>query len=75
MPANFTRLVRFEDPQGQVHYGEAGSDWKKDLHGQKIPTYDISSPFDSEYRSSGLEIEVAKVTLQDRIYEISLLIS
>lgn len=61
MPAKFTRLIRFEDAQGKVHYGEAGPDWQKDLRGQKVPTYDISDPWASEFPLTGKQVQVAKV--------------
>lgn len=64
MPAEFTRLVRFEDPQGKIHYGEAGPDWKTDLRGQNVPTYDISSPFASEFPLTGQKSQIAKVSKQ-----------
>ena len=63
MPAKFTRLVRFQDAQGAIHYGEAGADWTTDLHGKTVPTYDISSPFDAEYSLTGQEVKVAKVRI------------
>lgn len=61
MSAQFTRLVRFEDSHGNIHYGEAGSDWQKDLIGQAIPTYNISSVFEDEFPLTGSKVEVAKV--------------
>ena len=61
MAANFTRLIRFEDAHGKIHYGEAGSDWKKDLHGQSVPTYDIADPWASEYPLTGDKVQIAKV--------------
>jgi hypothetical protein len=61
MSAQFTRLVRFEDSNGNIHYGEAGSDWRKDLIGQTIPTYSISSVFEEDFPLTGSKVEVAKV--------------
>lgn len=63
MAATFSRLVRFEDSKGEVHFGEAGSDWQKDLAGQIVPTYDISDAFQTEYSLSGHKVEVAKVAI------------
>ncbi|KIX06972.1 uncharacterized protein Z518_04948 [Rhinocladiella mackenziei CBS 650.93] len=53
MAAKFSRLVRFEDSSGKIHFGEAGSDWQKDLVGQTVPTYNISDAFDGEYALTG----------------------
>lgn len=61
MNAKFTRLVRFEDSHGNIHYGEAGEDWKQNLKGQTLPTYNISSPFASDFPLSGQKVQVAKV--------------
>ncbi|OAG44979.1 hypothetical protein AYO21_00941 [Fonsecaea monophora] len=61
MPAKFTRLIRFEDAQGAIHYGEAGPDWDKDLHGQTVPTYDISDPWAAEFPLTGKHVAVTKV--------------
>ena len=61
MVAKFSRLIRFEDSSGKIHYGEAGADWKKDLHGETVPTYDISSPWTAEYPLTGDKVQVAKV--------------
>lgn len=61
MAFKFSRLVRFEDSNGTVHYGEAGSDWQKDLRGQTVPTYNISDPWDEEFALTGKEVQVAKV--------------
>ncbi|EXJ67934.1 uncharacterized protein A1O5_08548 [Cladophialophora psammophila CBS 110553] len=61
MTSKFTRLIRFEDPQGKIHYGEAGADWKLNLQGQTLPTYDITSSWASEFPLSGQKAEVAKI--------------
>lgn len=61
MAAKFTRLVRFADAEGKIYYGEAGSDWKADLVGRKLPTYDITDPWASEFVLTGHEMQVAKV--------------
>ncbi|KIW99289.1 uncharacterized protein Z519_00952 [Cladophialophora bantiana CBS 173.52] len=59
--AKFSRLVRFEDPSGNIHYGEAGTEWQKELVGQVVPTYDISDAFDGEFALTGNNVEIAKV--------------
>ena len=61
MASPFSRLVRFEDSNGQVHYGEAGDEWQQDLVGRKVPTYNISDPFGDNFPLSGKEVEIAKV--------------
>ncbi|KAK5047213.1 hypothetical protein LTR84_006735 [Exophiala bonariae] len=61
MSAKFTRLVRFEDSSGTVHYGEAGSDWKKSLVGQKVPIYSITDVYGHEFPLTGSTVEIAKV--------------
>ncbi|KAK4893283.1 hypothetical protein LTR27_008406 [Elasticomyces elasticus] len=71
MTAQFSRLVRFEDEAGTVHYGEADADWKKGLVGQEVPTYDISDVFDANYTTTGNTATVAKAwtTAQPRSQE------
>jgi hypothetical protein len=64
MTSGFSRLVRFEDPSGDVHYGEAGLDWKKDLHGQTIPIYNVSDLYGGEISLSGETAQIAKVITQ-----------
>ncbi len=61
MAAKFERYVRFEDPNGKIHHGEAGLDWQKDLVGQTVPTYNISDVFDGQYPLTGDKAEIAKV--------------
>lgn len=60
MPPQFTRLVRFEDSKGDVHFGEAGSDWQKELVGQTVPTYSISSALEEDFPLTGSKVEIAK---------------
>lgn len=60
MTVQFSRLVRFEDPSGKIHYGEAGSDWQKDLIGQSVPTYNVTDPFKGEYSLTGSKAEISK---------------
>lgn len=66
MSAKFTRLVRFEDSSGNVHYGEAGSDWQKGLVGQSVPTYNISDVFAGEFPLTGNRVEIAKALFSHR---------
>lgn len=73
MAPKFTRLIRFEDSQGKIHFGEAGSDWKKNLHGQKVPTYKISDPFALDYCLTGDEVQVEKVVTADGLFACRLL--
>lgn len=61
MATAFERLIRFEDLDGKIHYGEAGSDWQKDLVGQIVPTYAISNALAGEYSLSGEKAEISKV--------------
>jgi len=61
MTDRFTRLVRFEDREGNIHYAEAGDDWRKELKGQSLPTYQVSSPWEENYTLTGKHAEVAKV--------------
>lgn len=61
MALTFSRLVRFENPSGQEHYGEVGEDWKGLIQGRLVPTYDIASPFTGNFQLSGTQAEVAKV--------------
>lgn len=65
MATNFARLVRFEDPEGKIHYGEAGKDWKLELLGRTVPTYSISDIGETEFKLTGQEAEIAKVEIPD----------
>ena len=68
MVATFSRLVRFRDPEGKVHYGEAGSDWQQDIHGQTIPTYSIDDPWAPDFPLTGVKAQVAKVARHGTVY-------
>ena len=61
MVAQFSRLLRFEDAKGQIHYGEAGEEWQQNLIGRIVPTYDIADAFAREYHLTGEKVEVHKV--------------
>ncbi|OQU93763.1 hypothetical protein CLAIMM_00237 [Cladophialophora immunda] len=56
----FTRLVRFEDDKGQIHYGEAGDQWENSLHGLTLPTFD-GDALEQSLKLSGRTAKVAKV--------------
>jgi hypothetical protein len=51
MTANFSRLVRFEDPDGKEFYGEVGVDfdWRKDLQGLDVPVFQGETPYDDSF--------------------------
>lgn len=70
MPPQFTRLVRFEDSKGNVHFGDAGSDWQKELVGQTVPTYSISSALEEDFPLTGSKVEIAKA-LHFRAYDLN----
>ena len=61
MAPQFQRLVRFEDPQGIIRYGEAGLDWSKGLVGQTVPTFTTSNPYDDDYTLSGNHAKISRV--------------
>ena len=58
----FSRLVRFEDKNGDIHYGEADADWKRNLVGQIVPTYVVTNVFDNDYTLTGKSVEISKVS-------------
>jgi len=68
MAVQFSRLVRFEDPKGHIHYGEAEAEWQTELVGQVVPTYDVSDVFEGEYRLTGDRVKIAKVMRALRIH-------
>ena len=68
MPAKFTRLIRFRDPKGHVHYGEAGDQWQQDITGKQVSTYDITTPYEANFQLSGKEAEVAEVGLSTAVW-------
>lgn len=63
MTEEFRRLIRFKDPHGETHFGEAGDTLGEDLIGKSVPTYDILTPFEKPLRLSGKQAEVEKVRL------------
>ncbi|KAH0837094.1 hypothetical protein AYO21_04554 [Fonsecaea monophora] len=50
MAAKFERLVRFKAADGQIYYGEAGSDWDSDLKGREVQIFSGLDPFDSNFK-------------------------
>jgi hypothetical protein len=62
MKVSFSRIVRFRDGEGQVYYGDAGSDWNKDLRGQSIEVFQGSQPWDTNFDRSGNHAVVSEVS-------------
>jgi hypothetical protein len=61
----FDRLVRFEDLQGKIRYGEARDEpWDRDLTGRSLRVYDGESPWDPCFRLSDETATVAQVWLK-----------
>jgi hypothetical protein len=63
--SKFQRLIRFEDPQGQVHYGEIGSSVEEDsrLIGLEVSIYEGSTPWSEDFRLIEKRAKIAKVRL------------
>lgn len=63
--SKFQRLVRFEDPQGQVHYGElGGSDLPiSNFTGRKVNVYEGSTPWSDEFYLTTKKGKIAKVCI------------
>lgn len=61
--SKFQRLIRFEDPQGQVHYGELDGCNVDDsgYEGLEVQTYNGSSPWSSDFYSTGVKATIRKV--------------
>ncbi len=61
----FTRLVRFTNPAGRVHYGEAhGKDLTLEgLVGQTVPVYQGGNPWDADFTRTSNTEEIAQVYL------------
>jgi len=59
----FERLVRFEDAQGNIHYGEVPSSiaWDADLVGEEVETYTGETPWAVEFKLTGRKAKIAKV--------------
>ena len=63
MATHFSRLVRFEDSDGTVHYGEAGDEWQVELKGLVVPTYEISDIENNKFVLTGQKVKIANVNL------------
>jgi hypothetical protein len=61
MATKFERLVRFRASDGQVYYGEAGSEWESDLKGKEVQTFSGSDPFDSSFNLSEKKATISEV--------------
>ncbi len=59
--ASFTRLVRFEDSQGQTHYGEVGKEWQSELEGRSVNIFEGSTPWDDDFRLTEKKAKISKV--------------
>lgn len=48
----FNKLIRFQDPQGTVRYGEVpqGVPWDADLVGLTVQLYEGAQPWDENFR-------------------------
>jgi hypothetical protein len=62
--SKFQRLVRFEDLQGTVHYGELGSSNvdESGYPGLELNTYEGSTPWSEDFHSTGKKAIIAKVS-------------
>jgi hypothetical protein len=62
--AKFQRLVRFEDAQGAVHYGEVSANiaWDADLVGAEVETYAGEAPWAEDFALTGTKAKIAKVS-------------
>src|ERR1700744_5903631 len=61
MAPAFERLVRFRAADGEIYYGEAGSEWQSDLKGREVPLFSGSDPFDSSFQLSDKKATIAEV--------------
>ncbi|KAJ9609991.1 hypothetical protein H2200_006321 [Cladophialophora chaetospira] len=61
MVSSFKRLVRFRASDGQIHYGEAGSEWQSDLKGREVPLFSGSDPFDSNFQLTDKKATISEV--------------
>ena len=66
--ARFHRLVRFEDPEGQIQHGELNSDtpWDADLMGIEVKLFTSgTTPWSDEFQLTGKSAKIAKVCLKE----------
>jgi hypothetical protein len=63
--SKFQRLVRFEDSQGQVHYGELGSIQVEDssFTGLEVATFEGATPWSEEFHLTGRKAKIVKVCM------------
>lgn len=63
--SNFQRLIRFEDSQGQVHYGELGSGNAEDLNftGLEVQTYAGSTPWAEDFCLTATTAKISRARL------------
>jgi hypothetical protein len=63
--SKFQRLIRFEDSQGHVHYGElGGSDLLvSNFTGREVKIYEGSVPWSEDFQLTGKKIKIAKVCI------------
>lgn len=58
---NFNYLVRFEDENGVIHFGEAGAGGSEgELVGRSVPVYTGEAPY-KQLQLSGSKATIAKV--------------
>jgi hypothetical protein len=65
----FERLVRFEDSQGAICYGEvlASVAWDADLVGVEVETYSGEAPWAQDFALTGKKAKIAKVSFTVRL--------
>lgn len=61
MTTTFLRLVRFADAKGQIHYGEAGEDWKSELKGREVRVFKGTNPWDADFKLSENKAIISEV--------------
>lgn len=63
IPSVFHRLVRFVDNEGQIYYGELGTEFEVDgsLEGLIVAVYEGKGPFDSNFVLGSTTKTIAKV--------------
>lgn len=61
--SKFQRLIRFEDPQSQVHYGEIGSSKEGDSRfiGLEVSIYEGSTPWSEDFHLTEKRAKITKV--------------
>ncbi|KAH8807703.1 fumarylacetoacetate hydrolase family protein [Xylogone sp. PMI_703] len=61
--AGFQRLIRFEDSEGTVHYGEVDTTGylQEDLVGLEVSIYEGSEPWSADFRLTEKRSKIAKV--------------